>query len=328
MTEQRKILVIKLGALGDFIQSLGPMAAIRKHHPGDHIVLLTTRSFVTLGRDSQYFDEVWTDDRPKLRNFRRWIDLGRKLRAGGFSRVYDLQNNDRTALYFKLLGLHNKMCPEWVGVVRGASHRNNAPERILGHAFDGHVQTLGLAGIENIEIDDLSWVRGDAAHFGLPHPYVLLVPGCAPTRPEKRWPAECYGDLANCLLDMGYTPVILGTNHEESLAYTIVERCPDARNLCGQTSILDLVLLARNAAGAVGNDTGPLHMIAPTGCPVTVLFSRHSSPIKHKPLGPWVDTIAVEDLNTLGTDVVAGRVFKNGLRHKGSEITRQSQKFR
>ena len=35
----RRILVIKLGALGDFVQALGPFAAIRRHHAGDRITL-------------------------------------------------------------------------------------------------------------------------------------------------------------------------------------------------------------------------------------------------------------------------------------------------
>jgi len=51
-----RILVIKLGALGDFVQALGPFAAIRAHHPAADIVLLTTRPYADLGRASGYFD--------------------------------------------------------------------------------------------------------------------------------------------------------------------------------------------------------------------------------------------------------------------------------
>ena len=51
-----KILVIKLGALGDFIQATGPFKAIRQHHRGAHITLLTTPPFVSLASDSSWFD--------------------------------------------------------------------------------------------------------------------------------------------------------------------------------------------------------------------------------------------------------------------------------
>ena len=63
-TQNEKILVIKLGALGDFIQALGPMAAIRKHHPDAHITILTTKPFENFAKDCGYFDEIWLDERP------------------------------------------------------------------------------------------------------------------------------------------------------------------------------------------------------------------------------------------------------------------------
>ncbi|MEP0337122.1 MAG: lipopolysaccharide heptosyltransferase family protein, partial [Alphaproteobacteria bacterium] len=42
LSPRRNILVIKLSALGDFVQALGPMQAIRAHHPGARVDLLTT----------------------------------------------------------------------------------------------------------------------------------------------------------------------------------------------------------------------------------------------------------------------------------------------
>ena len=69
MTGER-ILVIKLSALGDFVQATGAMKAIRATHPGAHIVLLTTAPFVAMARATGWFDEVWSDGRPD------WTDLG------------------------------------------------------------------------------------------------------------------------------------------------------------------------------------------------------------------------------------------------------------
>ena len=43
-----RILVIKLGALGDVVQALGPMAAIRRHHADAHITALTAPAFAPL----------------------------------------------------------------------------------------------------------------------------------------------------------------------------------------------------------------------------------------------------------------------------------------
>src|SRR4029077_1525786 len=57
----RRILVIRLSALGDFIQALGPFAAIRRHHQDDRISLLTTRPLAAFAQELGYFDEVLVD---------------------------------------------------------------------------------------------------------------------------------------------------------------------------------------------------------------------------------------------------------------------------
>lgn len=300
MSALEKILVIKLGALGDFIQALGPMAAIRKHHPKSHITIMTTKPFEGFAHDCGYFDDVWIDERPKLLNIGSWVALRQKLNGGHFNRVYDLQNNDRTGFYFKLFSPK----PEWSGIAAGASHRNVSPERTVGHAFDGHVQTLGLAGIKGIKPDPLEWMVEDIKHFSLKNPYVLLVPGCAPERPEKRWPSEKYGRLAIMLSKAGYQSVLIGTQAEVDATQVIAEACPEALDLTGQTSLKHIATLARHSAGAIGNDTGPMHLIGSTGTPCLVLFSSHSNPIKHAPRGEHVSVLQENHLSDLKAEKV------------------------
>lgn len=297
------ILVIKLGALGDFIQALGPMAAIRRHHPHARITLLTTAPFAGLAKKSSYCDNIIIDKRPKWLDLRGWLALRRELIAGRFTRVYDLQNNDRTALYLRLFPGATK--PEWVGATHGASHRNAAPERTAGLAFHGHQQTLALAGINDVRTDDLSWITGDITRFNIgDKPFVLLVPGAAPGRENKRWPAAYYGAIAQNIATAGMLPVVLGTTQDRDVAQTIQTACPESLDLSGKTSLEDIALLARAARAAVGNDTGPMHMIAPTGCPCLVLFSAASNPQRHAPLGPKVLTIQKGPLATLAPETV------------------------
>lgn len=299
--KQHKILVIKLGALGDFIQALGPMAAIRKHHKSAHITLLTTKPFEKFAKDCGYFDAIKIDTRPKLLQFKSLLKLKTFFSENNFERVYDLQNNDRTNFYFKLFGIKK---PEWVGTARGASHRNISPERTAGHAFDGHVQTLGLAGIKNIKPDELAWMETDISSYPLQKPFILLVPGCAPERPQKRWPAEHYAALANMLVEKGFQPVTIGTKSDESATKIIKDLCPQTLDLTAQTSLAQIATLARQASGAIGNDTGPMHLIGATSCPCLVLFSSHSDPVKHAPKGENVNVLQEDNLNNLSPETV------------------------
>ena len=291
----RNILVIKLGALGDFIQALGAMKAIRSHHKGAQITILTTAPFESLARDCGYFDRIIIDKKPKFYDLKGWMTLCNTLSGGKFERVYDLQNNDRTSFYLKILSPR----PEWVGAAKGASHRNASKSRTAGHAFDGHKETLALAGIKNVQVDTLNWMKDNISYFALQPPYVLLVPGCAPSRPEKRWPAENYARLAKALAAMGYQPVILGTDSEKEIAAQIHKECPAALDLTAKTNLKHIATLARGAAGAIGNDTGPLHLIAASGCHSVALFSGHSDPVKHKPLGKDVKIVRRSDMRDI-----------------------------
>lgn len=316
MTEipKEKILVIKLGALGDFIQALGPMAAIRRHHPNADITLMTTSPFVSIAQKCGYFDHIWDHTRPKWKDIGVWMALRKRLNSEGFTRVYDLQNNDRTAFYLKLFSPRNK--PEWVGAAAGASHRNNSPERIAGSAFNGHIQTLALAGIDNVTIDPMRWANDPVECLKSEEPYVLLVPGSSPKHPYKRWPAESYGHLARMIHGWGFQPVIIGTMDEQDIAKEICRIFPNTIDLTGKTTLFDVIALGRNAAAAIGNDTGPMHLIAPTECPCWVLFSEQTNPDRHAPLGTSVHTIQKESLSDLSVDEVIGQMKARDFRKK------------
>ena len=69
------ILVIKHGALGDLVQAFAPFAAIRAHHPGARIDLLTTPPFAALMERAPWFDRVLTDDRPDWWNLPAQVAL-------------------------------------------------------------------------------------------------------------------------------------------------------------------------------------------------------------------------------------------------------------
>ena len=71
----RNILIVKLGALGDFIQALGPMKAIREHHPLAQITLLTTQPYKELAYQSGYVDTIWIDERPSIYQVVKWYNL-------------------------------------------------------------------------------------------------------------------------------------------------------------------------------------------------------------------------------------------------------------
>jgi ADP-heptose:LPS heptosyltransferase len=300
---RERILVIRLGALGDLVQSMGPAAAIRRHHAGAHIVLLTGAAFAELGRAAPYFDEVWVDERPSFGNLAGVLRLRRRLRGGRFDRVYDLQTSDRSGFYFYLMtGLRRR--PQWSGIVRFASHRHGGPERVRLHTIDRQREQLRIAGIAETPLPEISWAARDTGRFALEAPFVLLVPGGSAHRPEKRWPIGRYAELARRLAARGLLPVVLGGAIEAPLGAAIRERCPAARDLTGDTGFGEIAGLGRRARRAIGNDTGPMHLLVAAGCPATVLFSAASDPDLTAPRGRDVVVLRRDSLADLAVDEV------------------------
>ena len=144
---KRRILVIKLGALGDFVLATGPFAAIRDAHPDDEIVLLTTAPYTQIGRSCGLFDEVWMDERPSRFDFLGIYRLRQKLRGGHFVRVYDLQTSGRSAWYFWLMRSFGR--PQWSGVAPGASHPHANRNRNTMHTIERQAEQLAMAGSTN-----------------------------------------------------------------------------------------------------------------------------------------------------------------------------------
>ena len=280
-----RILVLKLGAFGNVVLSMSSFAAIRQHHAGAHITLLTTAPYAAWMAASPWFDQVLVDERPSWWNLPGVLRLRRMLVAGRFDRVYDLQTSNRSSRYFQLFPRRAR--PEWSGIAPGGSHPDLQPDRNGIHDIDRQHGQLRQAGIEAFPAPDLSWCRSDLSRFPLPPRIALLVPGSSAHRPQKRWPADRYRALAAALDAQGLTPVVLGSKDEQTLAAAICRETP-AIDLAGQTSFADLAELARTAELAVGNDTGPMHLLAAAGCPSVVLFSQDSDPARCVPRGPWV----------------------------------------
>lgn len=298
----RRILVIKLGALGDVVQATGPFAAIRAHHADAHITLLTGSAYRDFLAASNWFDDVWVDVRPGWRNWRGWIGLRHRLKRGRFDRVYDLQTSDRSSAYFHILLPGRR--PEWSGIARFASHPHANRQRDDMHTVDRQAEQLAMAGIADVPAPSLDWVSADISRFGLSGPYVLLVPGGSAHRPEKRWPVGAYTELARRLAARGVTPVLIGAGADAHATGTVDSFCADARDLTAETSFAEIVELARGARGAVGNDTGPMHIIATAGCPTVALYSIASDPALCAQKGSDVTILRRDLLSDLSVDEV------------------------
>ena len=305
MSGRPDILVIKLSALGDMILAFPAFERIRAAHPDARITLLTTPPYGELAAAAPWFNAVETDGRPA--SVAGGLALIQRLRRRRPTRVYDLQTNDRTNALFQAL---RPLPPRWSGTAFGCALPHANPARMAMHSLERHAEQLRMAGIwpdaptapGAAPPPDVNWLISRAT---IPppepndrRPLVLLAPGASPSRPGKRWPAEAYGLLAAALLERGMAVSVIGGPAEFGVAAQIAAAAPGVTDLAGMTSFADIAALGARARLAVGNDTGPMHLIAAAGAPCLVVFSQESDPALCAPRGD-VSVLRVTDLSSL-----------------------------
>jgi ADP-heptose:LPS heptosyltransferase len=300
---RREILVIKLGALGDFIQVLGPMPEIRRYHANDRISLLTTRRYAELAAQTGLFDDILIDRRPGIFDLKGWLALRRMLLCRRFDRVYDFQTSDRSAAYSWLF--RSGRMPEWSGIAWRCSHPHANRRRNRQHTMDRQAEQLLMAGIH--PVSRVPWLPQAGPLTGAVEGkrFALMIPGSSAGNLAKRWPATRYAELARRLQRAGYLPVLVGVHSEAEIGRTIRDICPEAVDLIGRTDVAELAALAQAAALTIGNDTGATHVAAAGGNPVVVLFSRASDPALCAPRGNIVHVLVEPVL----ADLAVERVF-------------------
>ncbi|WP_018881685.1 MULTISPECIES: glycosyltransferase family 9 protein [unclassified Thioalkalivibrio] len=295
-----KILVIKHGAFGDVVQTDGALRDIRRHHPDDELVVLTTPPYRSIFERCPHVDRVLTETRPKAWKLVLWWRLARMLRSERFDCVYDLQNSSRTSFYRR----HILRQPTWI-----CGERRRGEESPLS-AFQRQLAAAGLETTHTLD-PDVGWMAEDVAPIlqarGVTGKYIVLIPGSSARHPEKRWPH--YAALASAIANQTEYQVVTVPGPDE------IELCraiPATPLFDADDEVLDWFGLAgaiRGASYVVGNDTGPTHVAACLGKPGLALFGPHASPVRTGLSRAHFRAIEADDLKGLPVETVLREVI-------------------
>ena len=271
------ILVIRHGALGDFVMKTGLMHAIRVRHPDAHMTLLTQGFLVDFARTLGYFDEILVDDRGyRLREW--WRVVKRIIADTGFDLIYDLQSSNRTIMRYRPLACFLTRHPlRWGRIAKDRKGFNfyctpSKPSYVPWFARIRHVD------LPPFPVDLSNCGAHEEVVRALPERYALLIPGCSAGNPQKRWPAANYRILSDYLFERhGLRSVLIGTKAEAQEIETICSGNEHAVNLMGRSVIADIPEIARRAEVVIGNDTGPTHISRFTGVRTIMLFTAYDA---------------------------------------------------
>jgi len=310
---QRRILVIKHGALGDIVQALDAFASLRAGNPHAHIALMTSPVFMSLAKMMPWFDEVIVDPRAGLLNLAAAWRIRQYFRQN-WSLIVDMQCSSRTRNYFAYFVLSNM---RWIGTAPGCS--DPLPDFTGVNNRDRMVKSAEMAGGIS-QTPDISWLVKGAAQTEGPavmindKQYAVLVPGCSLAKPQKRWPADRFAAIGNELVSRGFEIVLVGTADDREAVNAVLAASPDAINLCGKTNLVRLARLLGGAAFVIGNDSGPMFLAARTGVPSLMIMGPDTDPTMSAPKGAAASWLQGAPISEVSAATAIGALESLGLK--------------
>jgi ADP-heptose:LPS heptosyltransferase len=288
----KKVLIVRLDAIGDFILWLNAAKEIRTLFPSDQyrITLLGNRAWTSLAESLPMFDEVLSLERPRFYSepVYRCKILKRVLHAGfdiviqpTFSREFLFGDSVvRFCGARERIG-HGGDCTNILHFLKRISdnwytrlvHASREPLMELERNAE-FLRGLGLPAFR-CGIPELRNIFPPSRSTGLPDYYVLF-PGVS--FPIKQWPVKNFADLATRIYKVtGWTGIVCGGPGEEGIGNTLL-RSTDAplENRSGLTSLHELASLIAGARLVVANDTSAIHIAAAVSTPaVCILGGGH-----------------------------------------------------
>lgn len=296
-TEPRRILVVRMGSIGDVARVLPMLAGLRERFPDAAIDWVVQRRVGDLLVGHRQIDRVFVVP------FRRWwevlsregLELTRRMRARDYDLVLDFQGSMKGTFAGWLAGKRAVRVGWSPGHAEEGSwllhhgHRSPPGRRVNRHLrFRCLVDWLDvpdLPGIpppfgENDVAPVERFVSGIAGH---PRPWVLVYPGTSPPGRHRRWKRERLAAATREIRDRTGGTMLVGWGPaEEELAREFAAGIEGAI-LIPPTTIRGLMALLERCDLFLGMNTGPMHLAALVGTPVLAVFGDRSDPRIHAP---------------------------------------------
>jgi lipopolysaccharide heptosyltransferase I len=288
-----RLVVVRLGSLGDLVHTLPAVAALRRTFPAatiDWLVDAPHREFLELVPAVSSLIVL------RDRTARAWLEVRGQLRARGYDVAVDFQGLLKSAALARLSGARRVVGFD-VGSLRERTAAPFYTERVEAgegqHVIEKNLRLARALGVEagpyEFPLATVASPAIDAVLAEVKAPLALINPGAA--WPNKRWPPERFGEVAAHLRQRhGLAPLVLWGPGEREIADAIRARSKGAAVVAPATGLADLVAAARAARVIVSGDTGPLHIAAAVGVPAVALFGP-TNPARN---GPWdADDISI-----------------------------------
>ncbi len=295
-----RILIIKLGSIGDVVHTLPALSDLRASFPRARIDWLVEKQAAVLLRNHPWLDRVIEVDTRKWRRAlwrpRIWNEIFHglsQLRQQRYEVAFDFQGLWKSAAFglfsgARLLVGYDKDHLKEPGC-RILYGKRVSPRPAAPHVSELHRALVGSQGAPRgpggfglgVEEQDRAYVEAQLAQRRLKE-FIILNPGGGWV--TKNWSPSNYGLLHHRIRrELGLKTVLTWGPGEEDLVREVMAACPDDTPPTFSTTLPQFIALARRARLFVGGDTGPLHLATACRTPVVAIFGptdpgRNGSP--------------------------------------------------
>jgi len=306
----RKILLIKLSAVGDVVHTIPVLNKLRRRYPKAQLDWLVTPAIAELLRYHPAITNVIEFEREawsipwRLAPFAAYTRLAAKLRAASYDLVLDMHGQFRTAALTVATGAAARIgfdrprasvwdasprqFPEnarkhaWQGAREGSwiAYTHHIPVPTLDlHAVDRYLNVGPILGLDSEPTDfsfpiaqsAVSRVESLMAEHGIDRAeIVVMAPGTV--WETKHWGSDKFAAVAGHFLSRGLAVVLIGSQRERPVCEEVAAIAPRVIDLAGMTTLSELAALIRRAAITITNDSGPMHLAVALDRPVVSIF--------------------------------------------------------
>jgi len=273
-----KLLVVRLGSLGDIVHSFPAVSGLRHSFPHAEVVWLTHPKWEALVRSATLASEVWTVE---TRDWTALRGMLARIRRHRFDAAIDYQGLWKSAFVPFFAGVPNR-----IGFSSETVRETGVPwlynQRVRAnaawHVADQNGELSLRAGARQptgdvtlrVAPEDEASLRQTLGNAGITE-YVVLSPGGGWR--SKCWPEERYGQLADKIQQELRLPCVINAGPgEERLVQGVKNASASAQLISYSGSLGRLMALLKRARAVVAGDTGPLHLADALATPVVALF--------------------------------------------------------
>lgn len=267
----KKILIIRLGAIGDVVNSLVIHQAIKKQHPDVELHYMTLDAIAPLLENDKDITKIWTIENARKKDMLYIIKKGLELRKEHFDAVISLTNSTRNIIL--------NICSGAKKVVkRDKTTKNKHAVRVFFNSGLKLFDDLKFPNKVNLSVKQSVCEKIYEKIKSYPRPYIVLNSGGAhdKEREGRIWRQDYWIETGTKLVKKyGGTVFITGSKSERE-AHEALLKIPNSVLFSGELSLVESAALYSFSDLFLSIDSGPLHIAAALGVKALAIMGSTS----------------------------------------------------